>query len=55
MSEYTEVEQPFLQQLAGRGWTVIDQGAAGLGGGARRPELAGSALADRSRSRRLAC
>jgi type I restriction enzyme, R subunit len=27
MSEYTEVEQPFLQQLAGQGWTVIDQGA----------------------------
>lgn len=27
MSEYTEVEQPFLQQLAGLGWTAIDQGA----------------------------
>lgn len=27
MSEYTEVEQPFLQQLAAQGWTVIDQGA----------------------------
>lgn len=27
MSEYTEVEQPFLQQLASLGWTVIDQGA----------------------------
>jgi len=26
MSEYTEVEQPFLQQLAAQGWTVIDQG-----------------------------
>lgn len=26
MSEYTEVEQPFLQQLAALGWTVIDQG-----------------------------
>ena len=26
MSEYTEVEQPFLQQLAEQGWTVIDQG-----------------------------
>ncbi|TCT23840.1 type I restriction endonuclease subunit R [Thiobaca trueperi] len=26
MSEYTEVEQPFLEQLAGLGWTVIDQG-----------------------------
>lgn len=27
MSEYTEVEQPFLQQLEDLGWTVIDQGA----------------------------
>ena len=27
MSEYAEVEQPFLQQLATLGWTVIDQGA----------------------------
>ncbi len=26
MSEYSEVEQPFLQQLAAQGWTVIDQG-----------------------------
>jgi type I restriction enzyme, R subunit len=26
MSEYTEVEQPFLQQLAALGWTIIDQG-----------------------------
>jgi type I restriction enzyme R subunit len=26
MSEYSEVEQPFLEQLAGQGWTVIDQG-----------------------------
>jgi type I restriction enzyme R subunit len=26
MSEYTEVEQPFLQQLAALGWTVMDQG-----------------------------
>ena len=26
MSEYNEVEQPFLQQLAAQGWTVIDQG-----------------------------
>lgn len=25
MSEYTEVEQPFLQQLASLGWTIIDQ------------------------------
>ena len=27
MSEYSEVEQPFLTQLAGLGWTIIDQGA----------------------------
>ncbi|BBA35012.1 HsdR family type I site-specific deoxyribonuclease [Methylocaldum marinum] len=27
MSEYTEVEQPFLQQLEALGWTVVDQGA----------------------------
>ncbi len=26
MSEYSEVEQPFLRQLATQGWTVIDQG-----------------------------
>jgi type I restriction enzyme, R subunit len=26
MSEYTEVEQPFLLQLASLGWTIIDQG-----------------------------
>ena len=26
MSEYTEVEQPFLQQPASLGWTIIDQG-----------------------------
>ena len=26
-SEYTEVEKPFLEQLASLGWTVIDQGA----------------------------
>ena len=26
MSEYTEVEQPFLRQLADQGWTVIDHG-----------------------------
>jgi hypothetical protein len=25
MSEYTEVEQPFLQQLAAEGWTVCDR------------------------------
>lgn len=28
MSEYTEVEQPFLQQLQGLGWDIIDQGPA---------------------------
>jgi len=27
MSEYTEVEQPFLQQLQGLGWDIIDEGA----------------------------
>lgn len=27
MSEYSEVEQPFLRQLEEQGWTVIDQGA----------------------------
>lgn len=27
MSEYTEVERPFLDQLEAQGWTVIDQGA----------------------------
>ena len=27
MSEYTEVERPFLDQLAQQGWTVIDQGS----------------------------
>jgi len=26
MSEYTEVEQPFLAQLAAQGWDVIGQG-----------------------------
>lgn len=26
MSEYSEVEQPFLQQLASLGWAIIDQG-----------------------------
>ena len=26
MSEYTEVEQPFLQGLESLGWTAIDQG-----------------------------
>lgn len=26
MSEYSEVEKPFLQQLAAQGWIVIDQG-----------------------------
>jgi hypothetical protein len=24
MSEYTEVEQPFLQQLEKQGWTSVD-------------------------------
>jgi type I restriction enzyme, R subunit len=28
MSEYSEVELPFLQQLAAQGWTVVDQGFA---------------------------
>ena len=28
MSEYSEVELPFLQQLATQGWTVVDQGCA---------------------------
>lgn len=27
MTEYTEVEQPFLQQLQALGWQIIDQGA----------------------------
>ncbi|MEM8610802.1 MAG: HsdR family type I site-specific deoxyribonuclease [Cyanobacteria bacterium P01_H01_bin.105] len=27
MSEYTEVEQPFLQQLQTQGWQIIDQGS----------------------------
>jgi hypothetical protein len=27
VSEFSEVEQPFLQQLTEQGWTVIDQGA----------------------------
>lgn len=26
MSEYTEVERPFLDQLVAQGWTVIDRG-----------------------------
>ncbi len=26
MSEYTEVEQPFLHQLQALGWDIIDQG-----------------------------
>jgi type I restriction enzyme R subunit len=26
MSEYSEVEKPFLNQLKSLGWTVIDQG-----------------------------
>jgi type I restriction enzyme R subunit len=28
VSEYSEVELPFLQQLAAQGWTVVDQGCA---------------------------
>lgn len=28
MSEYSEVERPFLRQLAEQGWTIIDQGPA---------------------------
>lgn len=28
MSEYTEVEQPFLAQLESLGWTIVDQGPA---------------------------
>ena len=27
MRERSEVEQPFLQQLAAQGWTVVEQGA----------------------------
>lgn len=27
MSEYSEVEQPFLDQLSNLGWTSIDQGS----------------------------
>ena len=30
VSEYSEVEQPFLQQLAAQGWTVVDQGCAAI-------------------------
>ena len=26
MSEYTEIELPFLHQLASLGWEIIDQG-----------------------------
>lgn len=26
MSEYSQVERPFLDQLSGLGWTVVDQG-----------------------------
>jgi len=35
MSEYTEVEQPFLQSLQALGWTAIDQGAGVPGDPAR--------------------
>lgn len=30
MSEYSEVELPFLKQLAAQGWTVVDQGCANI-------------------------
>jgi type I restriction enzyme R subunit len=30
MSEYSEVELPFLQQLAAQGWTVVNQGCAAI-------------------------
>jgi type I restriction enzyme R subunit len=30
MSEYAHVEKPLLTQLAGLGWTVIDQGAGAI-------------------------
>lgn len=43
MSEYTEVERPFLQQLAAQGWTVIDQGPA-------VPQAAGPSLRESFRS-----
>ena len=26
MTEYSQVERPFLNQLSGLGWTVVDQG-----------------------------
>ncbi|HEX7907558.1 MAG TPA: HsdR family type I site-specific deoxyribonuclease [Paraburkholderia sp.] len=42
MSEYTEVERPFMEQLAELGWTVIDQGA-GI------PQEAASSLRDNFR------
>jgi len=28
MSEYKNVEKPFLEQLSNLGWTIIDQGPA---------------------------
>ena len=30
MSEYTNVERPFLEKLRQIGWTVIDKGACGI-------------------------
>lgn len=30
MSEYTEVERPFLQQLKRQGWTIIDHGTQSI-------------------------
>ena len=43
MSEYTEVERPFLQQLAAQGWTVIDQGPS-------VPQAAGPSLRESFRA-----
>ena len=30
MSEYLQVEKPFLDQLAALGWEVVDQGVGGV-------------------------
>ena len=40
MSEYSEVEKPFLQQLAMQGWTVIDQGLSRVRQLPERPQRA---------------